>query len=240
MGWNTKGILEVKPSVALLHRSMIAPALERSSQHPLVRSVVCERVFRKHPFRMGELRLTDPPAIHALAHPVRIAILDILRDREIATATDCAARVDESVQSCAYHLRTLAKWGLVEEAPGPDGRERPWRLRVSGFSMPKLQAASSQFDAAWAELRSQLVARDIDLLRRYLEDQGSFTNEEHRASTLRNVTLHATAHELERLADEVSALMAPYRRQAKAERPKGAERVHAVFWLIPHKNADGP
>ena len=33
----------------------------------------------------------------------------------------------ESPANCAFHLRTLAKYGFVEEAGGGRGRERPWR-----------------------------------------------------------------------------------------------------------------
>ena len=189
--------------------------------------------------RHDELHLTDPRALHALAHPVRMAIIDLLQEREVATATDCAAIVDESVQSCAYHLRTLAKLGLVEEVPGTDGRERPWRLRFAGFSVPKQQTASPQFKAAWAALRGRIVERDLDLLRRFVEDEDEFRPEQHQASTIRNMTLHGTPEELQALADEVSALLARYRRQRKAERPEGAERVHAVFWLIPRRDPGG-
>lgn len=187
---------------------------------------------------MAELMLTDPRALHALAHPVRMAILDFLREQEVATATACAAVVGESVQSCAYHLRTLGRLGLVERVPGPDGRERRWRLRVSGFSVPKQQVASPQFKAAWAALRGEIVGRDLDLLRHFLEDEDSFRPEQHRASTIRNMTVHATPEELEQLADEVSSLFRRYARDRKAERPEGAERVHAVFWLIPRKDSD--
>jgi DNA-binding transcriptional ArsR family regulator len=188
---------------------------------------------------MREIELDDPRAIHALAHPVRIAILDFLREREVATATDCAAVVGESVQSCAYHLRTLAKWGLVAQVDGLDRRKRHWRLRVSGFSVPKMGAASPQFDAAWAALRGHVVARDIAIVREFLEDDESFTPAQRRLSTVRNLNLHATPEELERLADQVSALLREFVRDEKAERPEGAERVHAVFWLIPRRRDDG-
>jgi hypothetical protein len=87
-------------------------------------------------------------------------------------------------------------------------------------------------------LRGQLVQRDIDLLRRFVEDEDSFRPEQHRSSTVRNMTVHATPEELERLADEVSALFARYRRPTKAARPEDAERVHAVFWLVPRKDSD--
>jgi DNA-binding transcriptional ArsR family regulator len=182
-----------------------------------------------------ELYLTDPIAIQALAHPVRIAILDFLREHETATATDCAPVVGESVQSCAYHLRALAKQGLVEEVPNPDRRKRLWRLRYSGFAVPKQDVASPKFEAAWAALRGRVVERDIRVLRDFVENEDRFTPAQRRASTIRNLTLHGTPEELERLADEVSALLRPYTRDAKADRPSDAERVHAVFWLIPRR-----
>jgi hypothetical protein len=165
-----------------------------------------------------------------------MAIVDLLQAREIATATDCAAVLEESVQSCAYHLRTLARWGIVEEVAPRDGRERPWRLRVSGVSVPKLQVASPQFRAAWRALRGRIVSRDIDLLREFLAGDEEFRPEQHEASTVRNRTLYATPEELQALADEVSSLLARYIREDKSERPPGSERVHAVFWLIPRKD----
>jgi DNA-binding transcriptional ArsR family regulator len=185
---------------------------------------------------MDELLVSDPREIHALAHPVRLAILDVLREREEATATDCAAVVGESVQSCSYHLRALGKLGVVEQAPTADRRKRVWRLRVRGFSVPKQDAASPMFKDAWAALRGRVVERDIRVLRDFIENEPAFTPTQHRASTIRNLTLHATPEELERLADAVSDLLRPYTRDAKAERPEGAERVHVTFWVIPRRD----
>jgi DNA-binding transcriptional ArsR family regulator len=188
-----------------------------------------------------ELLLSDPREIHALAHPVRLAILDVLREREEATATDCAAVIaGESVQSCAYHLRTLGKLGVVEETSTSDRRKRVWRLRYAGFSVPKQDAASPMFREAWAALRGRVVERDVRVLRDFIENEEAFTPAQHRASTIRNLTLHATPDELARLADEVSDLLRPYTRDAKSERPEGAERVHVSFWVLPRRDASLP
>jgi DNA-binding transcriptional ArsR family regulator len=183
-----------------------------------------------------ELLVSDPRAIHALAHPVRLAILDVLRERGEATATDCATVVGESVQSCAYHLRTLGKLGVVENAPSADRRKRLWRLRYAGFSVPKQDAASPMFREAWAALRGRVVERDIRVLRDFVEHEEAFTPAQHRASTIRNLTLHATPEELERLADAVTELLRPYARDAASERPEGAERVHVTYWVIPRRD----
>jgi len=183
-----------------------------------------------------ELLVSDPREIHALAHPVRLAILDVLREQEEATATDCAAVVGESVQSCAYHLRTLNKLGVVEAAPSADRRKRVWRLRFAGFSVPKQEAASPMFKEAWAALRGRVVERDIRVLRDFIENEEAFTPDQHRASTIRNLTLHATPEELEQLSDEVSQLLKRYARDARSERPPGAERMHVTFWVIPRRD----
>lgn len=74
----------------------------------------------------------DPPvreahAIRALSHPLRLRLLEVLALEGTATATRCAELVRESVASCSFHLRTLARHGFIERAPSQT-RERPWRL----------------------------------------------------------------------------------------------------------------
>ena len=61
--------------------------------------------------------LTDPRALRAYAHPIRMALLSLLRREGPHTATEAAAVIGESVASCSFHLRQLAKYGLIEEEP---------------------------------------------------------------------------------------------------------------------------
>ena len=65
--------------------------------------------------------------MRALAHPVRIALLEALVHAGTLTATQASELLGESPANCAFHLRTLAKYGYVVEAGGGKGRERPWR-----------------------------------------------------------------------------------------------------------------
>ena len=75
------------------------------------------------------MQITDPVAIRALAHPLRLDLLDLLTATGPATAAQCGRALGVSQASCSFHLRQLAKYGLVEEAgQGPDRRERQWRL----------------------------------------------------------------------------------------------------------------
>src|SRR5437588_136488 len=83
------------------------------------------------------VELTDPRMMRALAHPGRIAIWTHLGLHGPATATECAEIAGLSPSACSYHLRTLARYGFVEEDPdsAADGRERPWRARMLAFSL---------------------------------------------------------------------------------------------------------
>ena len=67
-------------------------------------------------------RMTDPRALRALAHPLRLSLLGMLRTEGPLTATRAGELLGESSASCSFHLRQLAKYGLVEEAGGGRGR----------------------------------------------------------------------------------------------------------------------
>ncbi len=72
--------------------------------------------------------LTDARAMRALAHPVRLALIDLIGYHEVLTATEASELIGESPSNCAFHLRTLAKYGFLREAPASNRRERPWML----------------------------------------------------------------------------------------------------------------
>src|SRR6478735_6747999 len=74
---------------------------------------------------------SDPERMRALAHPLRLRLLSLLDDEGEATATRCAEVTGESVASCSFHLRMLAKYGFVEPAERR-GREKPWRAVGQG------------------------------------------------------------------------------------------------------------
>src|ERR1700685_4122500 len=79
-------------------------------------------------------KVTDARTMRALAHPVRIALVEALSLGGAMTATQVGERIGESATTCSFHLRQLAKYGFVEEAGGGTGRSRPWRLTSIGMS----------------------------------------------------------------------------------------------------------
>jgi DNA-binding transcriptional ArsR family regulator len=75
----------------------------------------------------GPHELTDPRALRALAHPLRVQLLALLRREGPMTATQLSEHVGESPASCSFHLRQLARYGLIAEAGVGPGRQRPWK-----------------------------------------------------------------------------------------------------------------
>src|ERR1700735_5631714 len=107
--------------------------------------------------RPSAKRLTDPRALRALAHPIRLDLLAALRTEGPLTATRAGELLGESSASCSFHLRQLAKYGLVEEAGGGAGPERPWQATAmltdvpAVADSPELAAASGLFRSIVAE-----------------------------------------------------------------------------------------
>jgi len=125
----------------------------------------------------GRLNLTDPKAIRALAHPVRWALLDALGQAGTLTATQASEMLGESPANCAFHLRTLAKYGFVEEAGGGRGRERPWRQTYNGMSWrtrpDETRAAAEALDQVWLDATLTRARRSLTAIAQWpkvLED----------------------------------------------------------------------
>src|SRR5690349_5424823 len=103
--------------------------------------------------RPRSVRLTDPRALRAYAHPTRMALMALLRRDGPQTATRAASAIGESVASCSFHLRQMAKYGLVEEAGGGRGREKPWRATALFTSWDTAAADPAAAQAAGAPPR---------------------------------------------------------------------------------------
>ena len=78
--------------------------------------------------------LDDPVAIRALAHPLRLDLQALVGRAGQITAADAARELGISHGLASHHLRQLAKYGFVEQVPGKDNRERPWRLSYTSTS----------------------------------------------------------------------------------------------------------
>src|SRR5690242_6112610 len=120
-----------------------------------------------------QLDLNDPKAMRALAHPLRWALLEALGHAGTLTATQASEMLGESPANCAFHLRTLAKYGFVEEAGGGKGRERPWRQAYRRLSWQARQG-DEQFRLAGQALNQIWLDRVLSRARRSLAATASW------------------------------------------------------------------
>jgi len=100
--------------------------------------------------------VTDPRAIRALAHPLRLDLLDLLAAIGPATAARCGRVLGVPQANCSFHLRQLAKYGFVEDAgPGGDRREREWRVSAVRLRMPGADAAARELGVVYLQRAMQ-------------------------------------------------------------------------------------
>src|SRR3954447_27094394 len=118
------------------------------------------------------VELTDPRALRALAHPTRLELMGLLRRGGPLTATQAGEQMDESAACCSFHLRQLAKYGVVEEAGGGRGRERPWRATAISTEWAA-RGADEEADAAGTLLNRVVVERYLQSAIGWLERRGS-------------------------------------------------------------------
>lgn len=173
-----------------------------------------------------QVHLTDPLALRAYAHPTRMALVGLLRREGPRTATQAAEQTGESVASCSYHLRILAKYGLVAEAPPGPGREKPWRATAEYTNWP--DHSEDPAVAAAAEALTVAVAENyLHRMTDALAVRGALPREWQEAERFSDTTVYLTAEELTALGGQMDALLAAYGDRAAdpARRPEGARRV---------------
>ncbi|MBV9380092.1 MAG: helix-turn-helix transcriptional regulator [Streptosporangiaceae bacterium] len=179
-------------------------------------------------------RVTDPRALRAYAHPVRMALVGLLRTEGPLTATRAAALLGESTGTTSFHLRQLAKYGLVEEAGGGTGREKPWRATAMFTDVPAV-AGTPELAAASGLFRSVLAERYFEHVMRWLETREDEPPEWREAALFGDRFLYLTAGELAEIGREVDALLDRYldRNVSPELRPEGARRVTYLNLAFP-------
>ena len=166
--------------------------------------------------------------MRALAHPLRLRILEELRGGP-ATASTLARSLGESSGATSYHLRELAKAGFVEEdTERGNARDRWWRRSTPFFLVSTDPADDAEYDAALSQLRSVIVERDEGALARYFSTIRDAPKEWQEVSFLGGWTVFATPDEIRRLSAVVLEELDKLRRTAD-ERPPDAEQVAVTF-----------
>jgi DNA-binding MarR family transcriptional regulator len=181
--------------------------------------------------------LTDPRALRAVAHPVRLVLLEQLAVHGPSTATELAERLqDQSPANCSWHLRQLARYGFIEEAGSGPGRQRRWKLTVESTSIadssqPELVRAADAFD-------SLLMQRALANRQAWQATRLSEPKKWRDASFSSHGWAWMTANEMNALQADFTALLERHLypvmdRFDPANRPPGSRPAQLVMWLVP-------
>jgi DNA-binding transcriptional ArsR family regulator len=186
------------------------------------------------------VELTDPRALRAIAHPLRLALIGLLRREGPHTATQAAAVLGVSDALASFHLRQLAKYGLVEEAGGGRGRERPWRATAL-FTQWAGTAPTPEMADALELLETTIAARYFEQLTAWIHRKPSEPEEWQEAAHFGDNILHVTANELKALNRRIDELLEPFiqRLPDRDARPAGSRQVIMLRLAFPYVGATG-
>lgn len=183
----------------------------------------------------NRVQVTDVRALRALANPIRYRILGQLMSAGAQTASECAAVVGASPSNCSYHLRELARFGLVERVDGDaghvDGRDRPWRPVATGLRLGPDDAAVEADPVATLAARTLAHAGiddDAALAHAAIDAHPALPEAWRRAETLSTFGVLVTPEELITLTTAIDTILRPYIGLTRDDRPDDAERVHVV------------
>jgi DNA-binding transcriptional ArsR family regulator len=190
-----------------------------------------QQIYPKHG------KALDIEALKALAHPLRVRILDELSMYGPLTASGLGERLGESSGATSYHLRQLEKHGLVQEDTSRGrGRERWWMRRPGSISIPEAR----DFPEGSAErLATRLIEdewnRNREQAFREFTTQGDsvFGEEWLQVAVADTINLRLTPEQLQGLVNEVDEVLWRYIDRYKTTPTPGARPVQMQFNAFP-------
>jgi DNA-binding transcriptional ArsR family regulator len=175
---------------------------------------------------LGDVEISDPRAMRALAHPVRLTIFERLQRRGPAAVAELAEDAGTTPSAAGRHLRQLAQHGLVA------GSEGIWKAVGTGIHFEPTDDAESQ--AAYRALANQLFLRADALPTRWMaEDEPRLDGDWRRVSGLSNARMTMTVEEAAELDAQMEKLLEPYVTRDPSDAPGGARRVRWLRYVMP-------
>lgn len=185
--------------------------------------------------------IADVRTLRALGHPVRMALVDALLPGPLS-ATEAGDLIGESATTCSFHLRQLAKYGLVQQhATGP-GRRRTWRLVEKRWRVPTdvLRSESAQV-SMYETILNRFLRRAHLAVMALAEERDQLWDE---ASTTSRSPFYLTRTELADFSAQLDRLVATYRDRFSDrldepnKRPPGARPVEVILFAVPASSGD--
>jgi predicted ArsR family transcriptional regulator len=181
------------------------------------------------------MRISDPKAIRALAHPLRLDLLELLTAIGPATAARCGRALGVPQANCSFHLRQLAKYGFVEDAgPGSDRRERIWQVPAgrAGFRI-----GPDEDPVVRRQLERVVVEREMQAILDHAERRDGETPQWRDAQSMVSAVALLSPTEAAELKERFKALLEPYTARAQAGTAEPGQR-HIRYFMAATPLAD--
>ncbi len=175
--------------------------------------------------------MTSADDMRALAHPVRLDLLDLLVVHGPMTASDAAEALRQTPANVSWHLRKLAEHGFVRQAASGAGRRRPWKVIAESLSW-----GQDPDDAAPATaLDDVTLEREVQRLRAALAHTAAESQSWRDATAVFRARLWLTAAEAAEIGEQLRELLVAKseERQDPAHRPPDARVMALVAWVVP-------
>ncbi|HEU4757534.1 MAG TPA: helix-turn-helix domain-containing protein [Agromyces sp.] len=189
----------------------------------------------RDPDAISRVQLHDAGPMRAMAHPVRLRILGMLRVDGPATVGMLAERTGEAAGSVSYHVATLAKHGFVEPVPelARDRRERWWRAahEVTSWQTAEFLGDPERHAASDALRRSVLDTYHRELMEA-LEAEATLEPEWIAASDSSDGAARLTLEEFGELAADLAAVREKWRGRGREPRD-GTRTVRWITHVFP-------
>jgi len=181
-------------------------------------------------------RTVDLRSLKALAHPLRVQLLDALSQFGPSTASGLAARLGESSGATSYHLRQLAKHDFVREVVGRgNARERWWERSPGSINVDTRRMSDTESGRAavglllrqWQSNREQLLSTFVE---RGLE---VFAPEWTDASAISTANVRLTVEQLAEFTSQWERVISDFAERYRSQDAPDALPVQIQFNAFP-------
>jgi DNA-binding transcriptional ArsR family regulator len=183
----------------------------------------------------GDIRLDDPGALRALAHPARLSVVDELYQGFERTSSELAELTGLSPSAMSYHLRALERFGIVERGTSrEDGRERPWRAAGRTLSLDPETISAAATDVVAATTLQHLR----DEFRRWAMVEAGQGRVWRDVAGINRSYFWLTEEEVEELSADLRAVIRKHTADRDAtHHPEGTRRVFCLVAIVPKAQA---
>lgn len=175
-------------------------------------------------------RVLRAEELKALAHPLRVQLLELLADEGPATASGLGRAVGQTSGTTSYHLRRLAEVGLVEEAPElGNARDRFWR-RGTGWTIEADLRDDTETRGAARVIIDEVLQANIERLKAWHRDAHRWPSEWRESSLDATSRLHLAPEQARQLGERILEVIDDYRPEDPAAEPEGADARRVVVY----------